>query len=341
VLQDFDKALQESHLLGQWRFEDALNRAKNGPRPYGIPYVWTWETVHAKLMEACRVIPMSNDARRNLSFRNPATNGGAATQTVSIGMQAVVPGELCWAHRHSIDALRFGVVGSPRLFTVVDGEHLALEAGDLVLTPAYSWHDHRNEGDETGIWLDVLNTPMAFALNQVFYEEFGAKAQPPRTVKASSTEPPLRHRYAWRDTQVVLRAASGQKGNPHEGLVLRYVNPVTGGAALSTLDCTIQRLKPAQETERHRQTTSTVCYVVEGEGSSIIGDHELHWNTGDTFCVPNWLWHRHINVSATCEAILFRVSDAPALQALGLYREEPLQTSAAIPILPSPASATR
>jgi len=37
--------------------------------------------------------------------------------------------------------------------------------------------------------------------------------------------------------------------------------------------------------------------------------------------VPVWHAHRHQN-SSSDEAILFSMSDAPALKALGLYREE-------------------
>ena len=41
----------------------------------------------------------------------------------------------------------------------------------------------------------------------------------------------------------------------------------------------------------------------------------------DTFVVPLWYAHRHMNSSAD-DAILFSMSDAPALKALDLYREE-------------------
>jgi gentisate 1,2-dioxygenase len=352
TLQEFDAALQGAHLLGQWKFDAALQKAKDGPRSYGSPYLWRWDAVEPMIREACAVLPKSNDARRNLSFRNPATNGGAATQSVSIGMQAVVPGETCWAHRHSIDALRFSIVGDSKLYTVVNGERLAMETGDLVLTPAYSWHDHHNGGDQVGIWLDVLNTPMMFALNQIFYEELGEESQPLRenssdnlSIRGGLMRPAWErspavsapYRYPWRDVQAALRQFSDSDGSPFDGLMLRYANPFTGGSTLPTLDAYIQRLSPALETQQHRQTSSAVYYVIEGEGTSVAGEHELHWKTGDTFCIPNWLWHRHINRSRTQQALLFAVSDTPALMALGLYREEPRLTvhSVPSPVLPA------
>ena len=38
--------------------------------------------------------------------------------------------------------------------------------------------------------------------------------------------------------------------------------------------------------------------------------------------LPSWVWHSHEILSAHDDAILFSVSDAPTLRALGLYREE-------------------
>jgi gentisate 1,2-dioxygenase len=356
TLQEFDVALQAAHLLGQWKFEPALQRAKDGPKSYGVPHLWRWDVVEPMLMEACAVLPKSNEARRNLSFRNPATNGGAATHSVSVGMQAVVPGETCWAHRHSIDALRFSIVGNPQLFTVVNGEPLAMETGDLVLTPAYTWHDHHNESDEVGIWLDVLNTPMMFALNQIFFEEFGEERQPVRpsvsdalSVRGGMLRPAweqspsvaMPFRYPWRDVLAALQEFSGSAGSPFDGVLLRYANPFTGGPTLPTLDAYIQMLRPGLRTQQHRQSSSAVYYVIEGEGTAVVGDHELHWTTGDTFCIPNWVNHHHVNRSANQRALLFVVSDSPTLKALGLYREEPQSTLQTLPPPMVPADSVR
>lgn len=339
TLSDFDAELKEVHLLGQWTYEDLLVAHSDGPvRPYGVPYVWEWDVVYPKLQEACVMLPRSNDARRNMSFRNPATDMRAATQTVSVGMQAVVPGEVCWAHRHSIDALRFAVKGSPDLYTVVDGEKMPLETGDLVLTPAYTWHDHHNEGDDIGIWLDVLDTSLIFALNQTFFEEYGEEMQPCRADRSEyrdarggllrpawekTPDNPVGFRYPWAEVEPILRSFARHEGSPYDGVLMRYANPFTGGPTLKTLDAYLQLLRPGLETRSHRQTSSAVYYVIEGEGTTVVGDRELHWKTGDTFCVPHWLPHRHINRSRSHEAIMFVVSDIPALTALGLYREDP------------------
>jgi gentisate 1,2-dioxygenase/1-hydroxy-2-naphthoate dioxygenase len=302
-------------------------------------------------MEACELIPESNTGRRNLSFRNPATNGGAATRTLSIGMQAVLPGEIAWAHRHSIGAVRFAIEGSSQLYTAVDGEKLRMETGDLVLTPANTWHDHFNEGDKVGIWLDVLDTALVFALHQTFYEAYGETTQPLRAKAADHlserggwlrpawevrSSAALPFRYPWTEARTILDKFSASDGSPYHGILLRYANPFDGGPTLPTMDCLLQLLKPQFATERRRQTASAVYHVIEGEGTTIVGDRELRWTARDSFAIPNWTWYQHVNRSASHNAILFCATDTPVLTALGLYREEPASTfRAAMPAVPA------
>jgi 1-hydroxy-2-naphthoate dioxygenase len=355
-LEEFNGELAQSHLKGQWTFAEALADATRGPTSYGIPYVWKWADVHPKLLEACVRLPESYAGRRNLSFRNPGTPMGAATRTLSIGMQIVIPGEVAWSHRHSIGAIRFAIEGSESLYTVVDGEKLAMEPGDLVLTPAHTWHDHHNESDRNGIWLDVLDTPLVFTLNQTFYEAFGETTQPVREravdlvserggwLRPAWEAPPgvdMPFRYPWREVRAKLDQLRDAEGSPYDGVLLRYANPVTGGPTLPTMDCYVQLLKAGLTTQKHRQTSSAVYYVVEGEGTTLVGDRELNWSARDCFAVPNWLWHQHINRSRTQDAVLFCCSDQPMLQALNLYREEPTSSVHSQPLPPVPANVAR
>ena len=49
---------------------------------------------------------------------------------------------------------------------------------------------------------------------------------------------------------------------------------------------------------------------------------ELEWGEKDCFMVPGWRWHQHRNLSKSEPAIIFSVTDRPAIEVLGLYREE-------------------
>ncbi len=56
--------------------------------------------------------------------------------------------------------------------------------------------------------------------------------------------------------------------------------------------------------------------VIEGRGTSRLGDTELGWERGDTFVAPPWHWVSHANVDATAPACLFKFNDEPAVRAL-------------------------
>ncbi len=339
TLQEFDVELDKLHMRGQWQYDRLLEQVIGGPKPAGIPYVWKWEEVYPKLVEACDIIPESYTARRNFSFLNPGLERGGTTHTLLIGMQMIKPGELAWAHRHTIAALRFVVRGNERVYTVVDGEVCPMHAYDLILTPRWSWHDHHNESDHPAIWVDVLDLPFVIGLNVPFYEPYPGDRQQVRRsseaeyiqVRMSSLRPTWEHpkerhlplRYPWVDAEAQLKRLARLEGSPYDGIALEYVNPINGGPAMPTLSCWIQMLRPGEETKSHRHTSSAVYFVVRGEGKTIVDGEELEWKQHDAFCVPNWAWHHHVNRSSSDEAILFSVHDIPMLQAFDLYYEEP------------------
>jgi hypothetical protein len=122
-------------------------------------------------------VPESNTSRRSIMFNNPGLAKGT-TNTINMGIQMIRPGELAWAHRHSISAIRFIISGDPGISTVVDGVRCAMETGDLILTPQWMWHDHLNQTAKPAIWLDVLDGPVIGMFNQIVFESFGEKQQP-------------------------------------------------------------------------------------------------------------------------------------------------------------------
>lgn len=338
TMSRFDADLAEVSIRGQWQYDEMLERLIGGPKTTALPMMWQWPLIHGKLMESCEVMPESYTARRNLSFINPGLERGGTSQTLLAGMQVVKPGEVAWAHRHPISALRFVIEGDSKLYTVVNGEALPMEPNDLVLTPAWTWHDHHNESDRLGIWLDVLDVPLMLSLGQMAYQPLGETTQqlrPKREDYLSERtgivrplwEQPvtgdLPCRYPWKEVKRQLDLFADAKGSPNDGVILEYVNPLTGGSALPTLRCCVQRLKPGFVGQSHRKTASTVFYVIEGQGTTRVGDKELNWGPRDVFVVPTWAWNDHRNRSASEGAVLFSVSDAPLLEAAHLYREEP------------------
>ena len=129
------------------------------------------------------------------------------------------------------------------------------------------------------------------------------------------------YRYRWEDTEKALTALGERPGDPHDGIVLRYINPVTGGSTLPTLSCEIHMLRPGEATQPHRHTSSMIYHAFRGSGVTTIGDKTFEWSEGDSFTIPQWQAHNHANRSKQ-PAILFVMSDKPVLDALGFYREE-------------------
>lgn len=314
---DFDTELKRVNLCGEWFFDDIISKLSDGPQPAGIPYVWKWPTMHAMLLEACRVIPMSFTARRSLNMMNPGLPKPGTTHTIVSSIQMVLPGEVAWAHRHSFGAIRFAIQGSEQLYTAVSGEKFIMEPGDLVLNPTGTWHDHHNEGEDAGIWLDVLDVPLGFSLNQPFYETYGGSTHP-----LLPQAPGHPYRFPWNAAREKLYSLAPAELDRFDGAVLQYVDPTTGAAVLPTFGCYLTLLRGGFRGEEQRLSSSAVYHVVQGSGTALIGGQQLEWGPRDTFAIPNWTHHRLLNGSATEDAILFKVSDRPILAALGLVREE-------------------
>jgi gentisate 1,2-dioxygenase len=318
VLDDFNKKVAAAHLIGNWLTEPGLAALTDGPKPQCAPYLWKWQMVRDYLMETFAVLPETDEARRVLTFLNPMLPRGT-TLTLSSGIQLIGPGEIARAHQHSINALRFVIEGHKDLHTVVDGSVCPMEDYDLILTPSYSFHDHDNGSDKHVAWLDVLDVTLYARLNQMFFMPYEGLQQPRRNEAADAAKP-LRFRWAEVHAQLLARAAAGE-GDPHNGIVYDYRNP-DGSELFPTMRCTVQMLQPGQATLPVRRTTSSINFVIGGEGRSSIGDSQLSWGRHDTFAVPNWLWQSHENTSRSDPALLFAVHDTPAIRALGMYREE-------------------
>lgn len=334
------RRLAEHSLGGHWQ-----PREKN---PELVAHVWPWSVIYSCLMESGDVVKLGgiDDAakRRTVQLVNPSlTNKKATTRTLQMSIQLVKAGERAECHRHTAAALRFVVEADGTAYTNVEGEQMLMEPGDLVLTPNWTWHDHFNPGDRNVVWLDVLDIHLSNHLDAVFQENYGeGPAQPivksdgyckqrlgairPRVKNASNAALP--YTYKWRDAFRALQDIAGAGGNdPHDGVLLEYVHPLTGGPTMPTIGCSVQWLRPGETTKPHRHTSSTIYHVVDGEGITTVGPKktagkELGWRSRDCFFVPSWNWHQFQNTSKKEPAIIFSVTDRPVLESLGLFREE-------------------
>jgi gentisate 1,2-dioxygenase len=297
------------------------------------PRIWRWREMTPLLDEAVARTTIETAQRRVLTMINHEVFGAddyvATTTNLSANLQILMPGEVAPPHRHSMGALRFMLEGRGAV-TRVDGKDCPMEFGDVVLTPAMSWHEHANTGDERVIWLDLLDGPLIRTLDVVRFERGPANAYPalppdaafaapglvPDTDEASRRRSPL-FRYPWAAAKPALDATTPAVDGSRR---LRYTNPTNGRPVLNLIECWLVALAPGRPTRAFTTTANAVCLVVEGEGRSRIGEHEIAWERFDVFTLPHG--HRTVHEAGKEGATLFVGSDREILRRLDLLEEQ-------------------
>jgi gentisate 1,2-dioxygenase len=337
VEQDFHERMHAAGMYGLWELASQMTRQ---PEPQAIPYLWSASLLETMVREAGEIVPVGEE-RRALQLFNPGLGGRwATTNTMIAAVQILLPGEVARAHRHTPTAIRFIMEGEGA-YTAVDGERVYMAPGDLVLTPSWAWHDHGNETDKPVVWMDGLDIPLVQALNAMFFQMYAQPQVPlckpnnasarlhghgrlsPTWVKERPRASPLLL-YSWENAWRSLEALRDVEGDQHDGIALEYTHAQTGRSLLPTMACWIQMLRPGERLRAHRHTGSAVYYVVRGGGETIVDGCRFAWGRGDILTLPSWALHEHANVSERDDAVLFSIQDRPVLEALGLYREEPL-----------------
>ncbi|KGB51532.1 MULTISPECIES: cupin domain-containing protein [unclassified Sphingopyxis] len=309
------------------------------------PTLWRYAEMRDMCLRALDLVKPEEAGRRVVTLLNDSDAGRenvAVCGWLFSGMQAMRPGEITPAHKHTASAHRFIMEGKGA-YTVVDGHHITLGANDYVLTPNGAWHDHGVlAGGEVSIWQDGLDIPLMNSLETNFYAVYD---QPAQTAAFPVDDLPLSYGgaglrpegvpawekpyspvlvYRWEATRDALwNLAKVSEGTPFDGHMVRYSNPLTGGWALQTMGAHMQMLKGGFRGKAHRHTGNVVYNVAGGRGYSIIGGERFDWATHDIFCVPAWMWHEHVNLDASEEAFLFSFNDFPVMEALGVRIEEP------------------
>ncbi|GLW06425.1 gentisate 1,2-dioxygenase [Microtetraspora sp. NBRC 13810] len=341
ALDTLYRDLDAASLRPLWTITEQL--LTPAPRPKAVPWLWPARTMRPLAERAIGLVPVERGGeRRVLSLANPGLGGRPyAAGTLWGAIQCLGPRESAPAHRHTPGAVRFVLEGQG-VWTTVDGDSCAMRPGDLILTPAWNWHDHVNEGDEPMFWFDGLDLPMIEALDGVFFEphpdhrqpvrgrnlsEDGYAAAPGRLTPggvdgALDPAPSPLLVYRWSDTDAELDRLAARTGEPM--VTLEFTNPRSGASALPTLACAMHRLAAGRPTPPVRRSGNTVCVVHRGTGASVIAGTRFAWEPGDMFVVPSWMPVEH---RAETPADLFTLSDTPVLRALGIYREETLDAA--------------
>jgi gentisate 1,2-dioxygenase len=311
----------------------------SAPRPRAVPHVWRWRVVAPLAARAGALVPVGRGGeRRAIAYANPGLAGEPyTTPTLWAAVQYLGPREVAPAHRHSQSAFRF-VLDGAGVWTVVDGDPVAMRRGDLLLTAGWRWHEHHNTADAPMVWLDGLDIPLVAALDAGFFE-FGAdevtdRSTPDhseserlwghpglRPVAAPDTPTSPLMAYRWEHTDAALAAQLDLGASGHAGAVapghaaVRFTNPTSGGDALSTMRMEMHRLAAGTTTATRRVVGSSVWQVFTGQGTFVLGGDSVDIGIGDVVAVPSWC---ETSITASTDLDLFTFSDAPVYAALGL-----------------------
>jgi gentisate 1,2-dioxygenase len=329
------------HLTPLWEVLHALVPPQ--PKSPCVAAHWKYGEVRPFLMRAGEAITAEEAVRRVLILENPALRGqSCATQSLYAGLQLILPGEVAPSHRHTQSALRFIVEGAGA-YTAVDGERTTMHPGDFIITPSWTWHDHGNEADVPVVWLDGLDIPIVRFFDAGFAENDKARSQvvtrsegeslaryghnmaPVRgTSPFGKTSPIFSYPYD-RSREALEQLERDAPVDEWDGVKLRYINPLTGGSPMPTMQTFMQKLPAGFAGKPWRQTDGAVYSVVEGEGEAVIegGGNTLRFafSPRDHFVIPSWHTARF---SSSSGCVLFSFSDRPVQEALGLHHEERL-----------------
>jgi gentisate 1,2-dioxygenase len=333
---DFDAA----GMLPLWRVREGLMPMH--PTPRAVPHVWHWKDLYPLAQRSGALVPVGRGGeRRAIALANPGLGGEPfTTPTLWAAVQYLGPREVAPDHRHSQSAFRFVLEGEG-VWTVVDGDPVAMRRGDLLLTPGMAFHGHHNTADAPMAWLDGLDIPISGYLDAQFFEFgpddvvdrstpdtsrserlWGHPGLRPLSAPAAVPASPLMA-YRWEHTDAALRAQLELEAEGHPGVLgpghaaVRFCNPTTGDDALTTMRLEMHRLAAGRTTTGRREVGSSVWQVFEGEGAFVLDGHRTDVRRGDIVAVPSWC---HVVVEAGGPLDLFRFSDAPILERLHLTR---------------------
>ena len=334
------RELSEHQLQPLWELHGLLTPR---PTPRAVPFAWQAKDLKRLAEQAGQLVPVDRGGdRRVLACANPGLDGAPyIVGTLWAAVQYLKVGEVAPAHRHTPAALRFVLEGEG-VWTVVDGDAIPMSAGDLVLTPSWTFHEHHNSGSEAMMWLDVLDLPLVAALDAVFFEDgpsddvhvttpalsrseqhFGAgPGLLPGSLDraaggsrpAAGRSPLLAYRWAATDRALAAQLVAGAT-TAH----VRYADPTTGADVMPTMRCEMFRVAAGTTSPTVRRTGGEVGCVLHGSGTVRIAGESFAVAPGDILAIPSW---SEVTIAAEDQLDLFVTSDAPVLEALNLYREE-------------------
>ncbi|MEV4841541.1 cupin domain-containing protein [Nonomuraea sp. NPDC049486] len=314
----------------------------HAPVSAAVPHLWRWNRLLPMATKAGALVPVGRGGeRRAIALANPGLGGRPfATPTLWAAIQYLNPREDAPVHRHTQHAFRFVVEGEG-VWTVVNGDPVAMRRGDFLPQAGWNWHGHHNTSSEPMAWIDGLDIPFQHYTDSTFFEfgpdEVESREAPDRSrserlwahpglrpltqLDPSPATPLLAYRWEHTDralSEQLRLEAEGYTATTEPGhAAVRYTNPTTGGDVMPTIRAEFHRLAPGIGTATRREVGSSVFQVFDGLGRVTVGSASWDVERGDLFVVPSW---QPLTVETEPGLDLFRFSDTPVIEKLHQHR---------------------
>jgi gentisate 1,2-dioxygenase len=316
--------------------------------PKAVPHVWSYKNdIEPVLFRAAELVTMDDSERRSLILVNPGLSPRRATvSTMYTAYRLNAANEVMPPHRHSPNAIRFGLTGNLN-FTGVEGENITFGPGDMVLTPHDTWHNHGNVATsrrsisrarsaagrdlnavyfehDTPSWSTASRSEEATDRNRAVrlfaraYDHGGLKPRFLEHHRGAGFSSPM-YVYRWERMQELIERFKDWDGDPYEALSIEYTDPLTGGPVFKTMTFFVQVLRPGEKTLPVRQTASLLVAPFEGKGHSIIDGKRLDWEAFDNLAVSGGSWFEHVNGDDKRAAVLGVASVEPCLNCFDMF----------------------
>jgi gentisate 1,2-dioxygenase len=330
--EDLERFLAEHHLIGAGLRRDG----QGAPRQGNTAAHWKWDGVYRGLMRSGEIVTVGPDGMTGM---RSVVGIEARKFPIWMNAQILMPGERTQAHRNLRSETRLVYQAPKDAVFVCEYEAYPMERGDVIISPAWTFHDHWNKDSTPAIWIDGYDNGYNPNVNvdermprDNPYEEIKKPVNyGPRTLglaRPIGNEipfplPPMR--YRWADTHAALMALKENgESDPYDGILIMLASPVDGGPTLPTITWQAQLFAGKQKTLPHRHNSTTFYFAFEGAGAVVIEGERLEYGAGDIFAVPAWKWHHHENTNSA-DSLLFSIDDWPAMKKLGFYMREEAQ----------------
>jgi gentisate 1,2-dioxygenase len=129
--------------------------------------------------------------------------------------------------------------------------------------------------------------------------------------------------YPYSKARKLLQGLSeAGSGNPRDGILLEYVNPLTSGPAFPSMNNSVRLINGKTSLEGWHRTENIIFITLEGSVTfALPGNVKYVTERHDVVAIPSWVPYSISNGERT-PAVLFSQSDRPLFDKLGFYREQ-------------------